>query len=155
MTRITLTLDADLAAALRSEAEREDRAISSVARRAFASYFGTKPFFRKRKTSSIPETTICTYADEKRALITGWIATAIGIEDAKKRGLVQISNATSMRNWTSRESLYDFAQQATQSQPVLVRIDDRRAALFGISSTRSRDDRKPTAAAKIQSRKEA
>lgn len=39
MTRVTITLETPLAEALRAEALREDRPVSSVARRAFARYF--------------------------------------------------------------------------------------------------------------------
>lgn len=49
MTRITLTLDAETAEALRKEAERDDRPMSSIARRAFASYFEFKPNPKPRK----------------------------------------------------------------------------------------------------------
>lgn len=42
MSRITLTLEDTLAKALRDEAERDDRSMSSVARRAFEKYFGAK-----------------------------------------------------------------------------------------------------------------
>lgn len=42
MTRITLTLDTALAASLREEALRDDRPMSSIARRAFNLYFAAK-----------------------------------------------------------------------------------------------------------------
>jgi hypothetical protein len=51
MSRLTLTIDSSLAQALRDEAKRDDRPISSVARKAFAAYFGTPPApKRTRKT---------------------------------------------------------------------------------------------------------
>lgn len=40
MQRLTITLDSSLADALRDEAKRDDRAISSVARKALLAYFG-------------------------------------------------------------------------------------------------------------------
>jgi len=52
MSRITLTLDAPLAKALRDEAQRDDRPISSVARKAFANYFKLTPAKRKKKEAT-------------------------------------------------------------------------------------------------------
>lgn len=74
--------------------------------------------------------TILDTATEKRNQIKKWEATAIGIRDAEDRGLVRYSSMTCWRNWTCREALYDFAQQSRQASPVLVRIDEKRMALF-------------------------
>lgn len=67
---------------------------------------------------------------EKRALITRWEATAIGLHEAEQRRLIRISSPTFWRNWACREALYDFAQRSAHAAPVLVRIDTRRVALY-------------------------
>jgi len=43
MSRITLTLDEELAAKLREAAKQDDRPMSSVARIAFTNYFASLP----------------------------------------------------------------------------------------------------------------
>ena len=74
--------------------------------------------------------TILDQAAEKRRKINQWGATAIGIQDAEERGLVRYSHMSCWRNWACREAIYDFAMQSTQAAPILVRVDEKRVALF-------------------------
>ncbi|MES2738376.1 MAG: hypothetical protein V4672_18795 [Verrucomicrobiota bacterium] len=67
---------------------------------------------------------------EKRTKIRQWEATAIGLQEAEARQLIRYSSITHWRNWTCREALYDFAQQSAQATPTLVRIDEKRLALY-------------------------
>lgn len=69
-------------------------------------------------------------AAAKRALIRRWATTAIPLSEAEARGLVRYSGRVLWRNWTTREMLYDFAEQSAQARPVLVRLDERRMALY-------------------------
>lgn len=73
---------------------------------------------------------------EKKKLINAWMLTVIGLTDAEEKGLERISSMTAMRNWTCRESLYDFAMQAKQATPVLVQVDHRRMALFSLPASK-------------------
>lgn len=54
MQRITLTIDQRLAASLREEAKRDDRPVSSVARKALSFYFSTTPPRRAPKNRRAP-----------------------------------------------------------------------------------------------------
>jgi hypothetical protein len=69
-------------------------------------------------------------AAEKRALLRRWATTAISLKEAHERDLVRYSRRVIWRNWTTREELYEFALESAQASPVLVRVDDKRMALF-------------------------
>ena len=69
-------------------------------------------------------------AAEKRALIRKWEATAIPLREAHARDLIRYSSRIICRNWTTREALYEFAIDSAQAHPVLVRVDEKRLALF-------------------------
>lgn len=69
-------------------------------------------------------------AAEKRALLRRWETTAISLQEAQARDLVRYSRRVIWRNWTTREELYEFAQESAQAHPVLVRVDEKRMALY-------------------------
>lgn len=88
------------------------------------------------KTSFTTMPAILDPQTEKRTKIRQWEATAIGLQEAEARQLVRYSSITHWRNWTCREALYDFAQQSAQASPTLVRIDEKRLALYTPRRTR-------------------
>lgn len=83
-----------------------------------------------------PKSSTLSDAKAKREAILQFIRSAISREEAVGRGMVPLSRVTAIRNWTCRESLYDFAQQNKQASPTLVIVGVGRAALYSVPASR-------------------
>lgn len=65
-----------------------------------------------------------------RQQVAAWFSHALTLEQARERTLVQLSLRTYLHRWEQRTGLYEWAKQAAQANPVLVRVSHNQAALF-------------------------
>lgn len=65
-----------------------------------------------------------------RQEVTEWFNRALTMEQAREQKLVQLSLRTYLHRWEQREGLYEWSKQASQANPVLVRVSRNQAALF-------------------------